>query len=159
MLDDVVGVDDKGRAQCHTLGRIAHAKLIDQRTLGVAKAPVCELVQVLAVTPPAKLAEFVVGRAAQEHCIALFELAGELVEADDFGRAHEREVLGPEVNDLPLAGAAFLGDRLEGRNAVFLVVVEAGLDADNGERLDSLAYGFHGVPLRWVDLIELPAVR
>src|SRR6185436_1897967 len=87
------------------------------------------------------------GRAAHEDRIALLELRRQLVEADDLGRADEGEVLRPEVDDLPLAREALLGDLLEGRDAVFLVLVEAGLYAGDAERFELVANGFHEVPV------------
>src|SRR5205814_9856206 len=120
------GVDDEGGTTCHAVGLVANAELVDGRAGGVAEAVMAQLAQVLVLTAPAELAEFVVGRAAQQHRVALGELTRELVEADDLGRADEGEVLRPEVDDLPLAGEALLGDGLERGDAVLFVVVEAG---------------------------------
>ena len=144
VLDDVVGVDDEGRAQGHTGRHITHTQHVHQAALAVGKAPVAELVQVFVVTPPAEFAELVVGAATHQHGVTLFELPRQLVEGHDLGRANEGEVLGPEIDDLPLAGKALLGQGLEGRDAVFLVLVEAGLDADDAERFELLTDGLHG---------------
>src|SRR5262245_8486087 len=90
VLDHVVRVDDEGRAQRDAGLRIAHAELVDQRALDVGKAPVRELVQVLVLAAPAELGELVVGRAAEQHGVALVELTRQLVEADDLGGTDER---------------------------------------------------------------------
>ena len=42
-----------------------------------------------------------------------------------------------------LPGKRLFVERRERRGSVFLVVVEARLDADDLERLESLTYGFH----------------
>src|SRR6185369_6410712 len=131
VLDGVVGVDDEGRPQRHAFGLVAHAELVDERAGHVAEAVVAEL------------AELVVGGTAQQHGIALGELLRQLVEAHDLGRADEGEILRIEVNDLPLAREALLRDRLEGRDAVFFVVVEPGLHANDRERFQLVANRLH----------------
>ncbi len=51
---------------------------------------------------------------AQQLRVTRLELAVELAEGCDFRRAHEREVLGPEEHDLPLALEAVVAEGLEG---------------------------------------------
>src|SRR5690606_23073429 len=45
--------------------------------------------------------------------VTVVELAVQLAERGDLGRAHEGEVLRPEENDLPLAGLVLVGEVLE----------------------------------------------
>src|SRR5439155_8511335 len=118
-----------------------HAELVDERAGHVGKLPLVETLELRVVAPPAELGELVVSRAAEYDRIAVFEVLRELGEADDFGRADEREVLGIEVDDLPLAREGLFVDRRKGRFAVFLVAVEAGLHADHVERFQFLTYG------------------
>ncbi|KAJ3472233.1 hypothetical protein NLI96_g13388 [Meripilus lineatus] len=81
--------------------------------------------------------------AAEQDGVALFELLRQLCELDDFRRAHEREILRIEVDDLPLARERRFGDGLERRLAVFLVIVEARLRGYDGESFEFIAHGFH----------------
>ena len=59
--------------------------------------------QVGVVLPPGQVHELAVGRDAIDHGVAVVEIALELAEAGDLGRADEGEVLRPEEHDLPLA--------------------------------------------------------
>src|SRR5690348_2406942 len=158
VLDHVVRVDDEGRAQRHAfLG--AHAELIDERAGDVRELPLVEALEIGMVAPPAELRELVVGRAAENDRVAILEVLRELGEADDLRRTHEGEVLGVEVDDLPLAGKRFFVDRLKGRLAVFFMPVEAGLDPDDMERFQFLAYGFHGRSFKRGSARTAPASR
>ncbi|MNI66369.1 hypothetical protein D3C73_1219290 [compost metagenome] len=117
--------------------------MVDQGTGGVTELVVAQLVQVRMLTAPCQLDEFVVGGAAQQDGVAVFEILGQLVEADDFGRAHKREVFRVEVDHLPLAGERAFGDVFKRRHAIFFVLVEAGLDAGDLEGLEFVANSFH----------------
>ena len=55
-----------------------------------------------------------VGRGADQHGVAVGEIALQLAIADDLGRADEGEILGPEEQDLPLAIGLGKVDRLAG---------------------------------------------
>ena len=113
MLDHVVRIDDERRAERHAFPRIADAELVDERAGHIGELPVIEAAEVAVIAPPSELRELVVGRAAQDDSIALFEVLRELGEADDFSGTDEREVLRVEVNDFPLARERPLVDRLE----------------------------------------------
>ncbi len=143
VLDNVVRINDECRAQRGPFLRIANAQHIDQRTGRVGKHPVIQPVQILVVAPPCQLDELVIGRAAEQHRIAIFEIIRQLRETDDFSRANESEVLRVKVNDLPLARERALVDVFECADAVFFVMVKAGLDAGDAEGFESLTYGFH----------------
>ena len=54
--------------------------------------------------------ELAVGRDAVDHRVAIGEVAVQLAEGDDLGRADEGEILRPEEYDLPLAGVGLSGD-------------------------------------------------
>ncbi|MCY1465331.1 hypothetical protein D9M71_834620 [compost metagenome] len=85
------------------------------------------------VAAPGQLDELVVGRTAEDHGVAVFEVLAQLGEGLDLGRADEGEVLRVEEDDLPLAVKAVLRQRFERRDAVFFVVVEARLHASDLE--------------------------
>ena len=59
--------------------------------------------QVGMVLAPGQMHELAVGRDAIDHGVAIVEVAVQLAEAGDLGRADEGEVLGPEEHQLPLA--------------------------------------------------------
>ena len=71
VLDDVVGIDDERRAECHAFLRVADAELVDKRAGHVGELPVIEARQVAMVAPPAELRELVVGRAAEHDGVAV----------------------------------------------------------------------------------------
>lgn len=129
VLDRVVRIDDERGAQCDASFLVAHAELVDQFALDVAERVVVQLVQVLVLTAPCELDEFVVDAAAEQDGVTLFEVLGQLAELDDFRRANEREVLRVEIDDLPLARERRFGDFFERRYAVLFVVVETGFAA------------------------------
>jgi hypothetical protein len=79
------------------------------------------------VLAPRKVGKFVVGRAAEQDRVALFERLQFLVELDDFGRAHEGKVLRVRVEHEPLSRKVF-------RAHVFELF--AFLDADAGSGLE-----------------------
>src|SRR5205814_8372764 len=79
--------------------------------------------------------------------VAGVEMLREIREADDLGRTDERGILRVEIDDLPLPRERLLVDRLERGDSVFLVLIEPGLLADDVERNEFLAYGFHAVIL------------
>ena len=95
---------------------------------------------ILEIFDKSHLSDFV-----RKNASAIFRKLGE---ADDLGRADEREVLRVEVDDLPLPRERLLVDRLEGGDSVLLVLVESGLYADDVELGDFLTYGFHALPFR-----------
>src|SRR3546814_15499330 len=73
-----------------------------------------DLAQVLAALPPRQVHELAVGRDADQLRVAVGELAVQGVEADDLGRAHEGEVLGPEEVHAPLAAERRVAQLVEG---------------------------------------------
>jgi hypothetical protein len=133
VLHDVVRVDHEGGAQRDTLGLVKHAQLTGELAAVVGELPDRQLVQVGMVAAPGQFDEFVVGRTAQHHGVAVVEITRQRGELGDLGRADEGEVLRIEEDDLPLAVEAVLGDRLERRDAVLFVAVEARLHADDLE--------------------------
>ena len=147
MLDHVVRIDDERRAKRHAFAGVTHAELVDERARGVGELPVVQALEIAVVAPPAELREFIVGRTAEHDGVAIFEILRELREADDFGRTDKREILRVEIDDLPLPRERLLIDRLECGDPVFLVLIEPGLHADDVERSEFLAYGFHAVTL------------
>ena len=130
-------------AQRDAFLRVAHAELVDERAGRVGELPLRQLRQVLVLPAPGELHELVVRRAAEHDGVAVGEVLGQLGEADDLGRADEGEVLGIEVDHLPLAGEGLLVDRFERRDALFLGLVESGLDAHDVEGLQGFADGLH----------------
>lgn len=132
MLDRIVRVDNKGVAVCHTIRR-ANAKTINQRTIRVGKRPDRQLVEILVITTPCELHEFIVGRATKNDGVTVFEVRCKTRKFCDFGRANKGEVLRVEEDDLPLAREACFGDFFKCRNTIFFMMVEAGLYAGDLE--------------------------
>src|SRR5690606_38059271 len=102
VLDDVVRIDDEGRAQGHAFFFVQHAQGAGQLAAVVGELPDRQLVQVGVVAAPGQLGELIVGRTAQNHGVAVLEVLAQLGEGGDFGRADEGEVLRVEEDDLPL---------------------------------------------------------
>ncbi len=145
MLDRVVRIDNKGVAVCDAVRR-TNTEAIDQRTIGVGKRPDRQLVEVLVIATPCKLHEFIVGRTAQNDCVAVFEIRSKARKFSDFGRAHKGKILRVKENNLPLAREACFGDFFKCRNAVFFVMVETGLYAGDLERGKLVADTEHFIP-------------
>src|SRR5690606_35550437 len=143
VLDDVVRIDDEGGAQCDAFGLFADAQRIDQRTRRIAELVVVELDQFGAVAPPGKLDVFVVCRAAHEHGAARLEFVGQSVEDDELGGPHLGEVLGVEIDHLPLPEERRFRDLLQDPDAAFLGLVEAGHDAGDAQGRGIVAYVLH----------------
>ena len=80
----------------------------------------------------------VVGARAEQLRVARLKLLLELAEGGDLGGAYKGEVLGPEEHDLPFAGKALVGDRLERLLRV------AADHACQGELGKLTAYACHG---------------
>src|SRR5262249_14203408 len=114
--------------------RRAHAEAVNQRTLGIGELPDRQLVQILVIATPGELAELVVGRAAQHHGVAVLEILRQAGEFCDLRRADEGEILRIEEDDLPLAGEARLGQRLECALSLFFLNLKSGLHADDFKR-------------------------
>jgi hypothetical protein len=64
------------------------------------------------------------------HGVAVFEVTVALAELRDLGRADEREVHGPEENDLPAAGMTLARDLLE---LLALLQAHGDLQGEHGE--------------------------
>jgi hypothetical protein len=73
-----------------------------------------DLAEIVAALPPGEMDEIAIGRQAEKLRVAVGELAVQLVEADDLGRADEGEILGPGEEDQPFPGIAGIGRRREG---------------------------------------------
>src|SRR3954470_132980 len=113
--DDALGIDDEGGAECHAFGLVEDAELGAQLALDVGQHRERQVTQVVVVDAPGVVDELAVGRSAENLGVAVGELAVQLAESGDLGRAHEGEVLRPEEHDQPLAlerTVGELGERL-----------------------------------------------
>jgi hypothetical protein len=123
-----------------------HPQLINQTQAvgqGVGKAVVAQAAQVWVLAAPAEFGELVVGRAAHQHRVVVRKRLGQAVKGHDLGRAHEGEIFGVEVDDLPLARETFFGEVFKSTVTMLLVVVETGLNAHHLEGFQFVTNGFH----------------
>jgi hypothetical protein len=148
-----VRVDHVGGAQGDAFFFIQHAEGAGELAAVVGEVPDRQAVQVGMFPAPAQLGVLVVGRAAQDHRVALLELTAQAGELGDLGRADEGEVLRVEEDDLPLAGEALVVERLEGALAILFMAVELGLHARDLELRQLLANTQHQ-SLRTVCVVE-----
>src|SRR4029078_12639805 len=84
-----------------------------------------------------QVAEFAVCGRAVNNGVPVVEVAVELAERRDLGRAYEGKVLRPEENHLPLAGGVLVGDT---RECLLLV---GGYHRLEVELRNAVAYGQH----------------
>ncbi len=106
VLDGVFVVDDEGVTVCNAVWR-TNAEAVDQGTVGVSKCPDWQLVEIRVIAAPCQLNEFVVGRAAENNCVTVFELTSKASEFSDFGWANESEVFWVKEDYFPLTFEAF----------------------------------------------------
>lgn len=139
----LIRVDDEGGAQGNAAVLVAHPELVDQGARFIGKAEVVQRAQFGALAAPAQLGVFIVGRTAHQHGIGVGKRFGQLVETGHLTAANGGEVLGIEVDDLPLARKTGLGEVHEGRVAVLFFMQEARLDAHDLEGFQFVADGFH----------------
>ena len=72
-----------------------------------------QILQLVLRATPGEVHELAVDADAEHLRVTRLELLVELAERRNLGGADEREILGPEKHDLPLAGEAVLGEGLE----------------------------------------------
>src|SRR6185436_12840590 len=89
-----------------------------------------QVLQVGVVLAPRQVDVLVVGADAQHARVPLLEVAVALAEGGDLRRTDEREVLGPEEHDLPLAGLVLARDDLE---LLALLQAHGGLQLERGK--------------------------
>src|SRR5512134_1345946 len=135
--DDAVGVDDERRAQRHAFLPVENAERRRELALDIGEHREREVLQVRMLAAPREVDELAVGRGAVDHRVAVVELAVQLAERRDLGRAHEGEVLRPEEDQLPLAGVGPVGDAGEG---LVLLQRHHGLEVELG---NAVANGQH----------------
>ncbi len=87
----------------HALGLVEHAAAERQLALDVGQPGKFDLGEIVVMAPPGGMDIFGVDRCAEQLRVAVAQLALDVVEADDLGRAHEGEILGPEEYDQPFA--------------------------------------------------------
>src|SRR6202035_792775 len=92
---------------------IEDSELRGQLTLDVSQHRERQVLQLVLLTTPGQVHELAVDADTENLRVTGLEFLIELAERGNLGRAHEREVLGPEEYDLPLALEAVLGERLE----------------------------------------------
>ena len=100
-------------ADVHEVKDLSLAKLERQFALDIGQHRKRQIAQLRLVLAPCEVHELRVDADAQHLRVAIRELAVQLAERRDFGRAHEGKVLGPEKHDPPLAGIALAVDRLK----------------------------------------------
>jgi hypothetical protein len=121
---------------------VEHAERRGQLALGVGQHRDRQVAQVVVVEAPVEVHELAVGGHAVEHRVAVLELAVQLAEGGDLGRADEGEVLRPEEDDLPLAGVGVGGNLLKGL-AGAAEALGAALDGGEVEARENVADGQH----------------
>src|SRR4029077_20107989 len=99
--DDAFGIDDEGGAQRNALGLVEDAERSAQLALDVGEPGEGDLAEILAALQPGEMDEVAVGREPEQLRVAIGELAVQLVEADDLGRADEGEILWPREQHQP----------------------------------------------------------
>jgi len=128
--DDVLRIDDEGGALGDSGLEVEDAELLAKVALDVREHGEGQILQIGVVVAPGEVNELGVDAGAEKLRVAVEELLIELAEGGDFGGADEGEVLGPEENDFPLAGVAFVCDLLEG---LFGVEIDHGGEIERGE--------------------------
>src|SRR4051812_19348569 len=148
-LDGAVRVDDEGRAQRHAGFLVEDAERGRELALDVGQHRDRQVADVVVVDAPVQVHELAIGGDAVDHRVTVGELARQLGEGRDLGRADEGEVLRPEEDDLPLAGIGLGGDLGEGL-AGAAEALRAGLHGGELESRELVANGQHAVyPLGW----------
>src|SRR5665213_526773 len=104
----------------HEGGALGDAGLAIENTQGVAELALDvrqhrkrQIAQLFLFLAPRQVHVLVVGADAEHLRAAVAELAIELAESRNLGRAHEGEILGPEKHDLPFAGLVGAAELLE----------------------------------------------
>src|SRR5665213_3299425 len=104
----------------HEGGALGDAGLAIENTQGVAELALDvrqhrkrQIAQLFLFLAPRQVHVLVVGADAEHLRAAVAELAIELAESRNLGRAHEGEILGPEKPDLPFAGLVGAAELLE----------------------------------------------
>ncbi len=144
-------VDHEGGAQGDAFFFVEHAEGAGEPAATIAELPDRQLGEIRVLAPPGQLDVFVVDRTAEHHGVPLRELRIQPGELGDLRGTNEGEVLRVEEDHFPLAGEAFVGERLEGALAVFFVAHEAGLHAGDLEFRQFLTDAEHrGVLLGWM---------
>src|SRR5579863_807980 len=111
--DYAVRVDDEGGALGNAGLRVEDPECACELALDVREHGERQVLQLLLLAPPRQVHELAVDAGAEQLRVTRAELLLELAEGGDLGGADEGEVLRPEEYDLPLAGEALVGERLE----------------------------------------------
>src|SRR5581483_10825961 len=111
--DHTLGIDDVGRTLRDTGLRVENAEAGRQLALDVGEHRERQVLQLILRAPPRQVHELAVDAHTVDLRVTRLELLVELAERRNLGGANEREILGPEEHDLPLAGMAVLGERLK----------------------------------------------
>src|SRR6185437_589780 len=135
--DHALRIDDEGGAQRNPFLLVENAEGAAELAPDVGKPREAHLAEIGATLPPGEVNELAVDRESEELRIAVAELARDLVEAHDLGRANEGEVLGPGEHHQPLAGIAVVACRREGRFRI------GAIDGSQGEGGEFVADGQH----------------
>ena len=117
MLDDVVGVDDEGRAEGDALVPRQDAQSLGELLLVVGDPREVRSGQALVRLAPREVDEVGVRRRADQVGVAVREVTLQFAVALNFGRADEGEVLRPVEQDLPAAVGRAEIERLASRKS------------------------------------------
>ena len=138
MADDVVRIDDEGRAECHAFLLVQDAEGVAQRMADIGEHREGQVVQLFLVDAPGVMHELAVGAAAEDDRVTIGEFAVQLAEGGNLGRADEGEILRPEEIDLPLVRIGVLVDL---GKRVLQVGRNGRLDLERGELITNRQHG------------------